>query len=176
MGQFGPQTSCLSSPRLTHQAPTVTAWDGTLLHSSHHPHHRPGVWPGPCPRPTQNYIPPWARAVSPARLSCFHKTRPHRQAGSQPFVWKKRGLLVLTSSRTALPAHLRPCVPKPSFLIIFRASTAQCHLVSSRVARPVPSTFSYLCLPPSTQTRGSRSPRRSGTLAEVKGPFSNRQR
>lgn len=43
--------------------------------------------------------------------SSFLKTRPHPQVGSQPFVWKKTGLLVLTSSKPAFPAQLRACDP-----------------------------------------------------------------
>lgn len=53
-----------------------------------------------------------SRQPGEAKLS-FHKTRPHPQEGSQPFVWKKRGLLVLTSS--SLPS--RPtCGPAPRCL------------------------------------------------------------
>lgn len=118
---------------------------------------RPGFHQGgpgldPVPGRVKNYIPPWARAVSPAWLSCFHKTRPHPQAGSQPFVWKKRGLLVLTSSRYALPAHLWPCIPRPSFLITFRASTAQFHLVSSKGSETLSLLHLLLSLPFSFHT------------------------
>lgn len=38
----------------------------------------------------------------------FQKTGPHSQEGSQPFVWKNRGLLVLTSSSPCSPVALHP--------------------------------------------------------------------
>lgn len=80
-----------------------------------------------------------------------------------PLSGEKRGLLVLTRSRSVLPAHLRPCTPLPSFPIILRASTAQFHLLSSREGdpgSPPPPPVSH-CLPPSTETRalGDRSAR-----------------
>lgn len=48
-----------------------------------------------------------SRQPGEAKLS-FHKTRPHPQEGSQPFVWKNRGLLVLTSSSPCSPVALHP--------------------------------------------------------------------
>ena len=78
--------------------------------------------------------------------------RPHPQAGSQPFVWKKRGLLVLTSSSPALPAHLPPCTPLPAFQLLFKASTDQLRLQQGR-QDPQPPPPLRLCLPPPTQTR-----------------------
>lgn len=143
---------------------------------------RPGFHQGgpgldPVPGQVKNYIPPWARAVSPAWLSCFHKTRPHPQAGSQPFAWKKRGLLVLTSSRYALRAHLRPRIPKLSFLIPFRASTAQFHLVSSKGSETLGLLHLLLSLPFSFHTNqgtGAHSAR-PGAAQSQKFPVSNRQ-
>lgn len=140
---------------------------------------RPGFHQGgpgldPVPGRVKNYIPPWARAVSPAWLSCFHKTRPHPQAGSQPFVWKKRGLLVLTSSRYALPAHLRPCIPTPSFLITFRASTAQFRRVSSKGGETLSLLHLLLSLPFSFHTNqgtGAHSAQAGAAVPEVKFPF-----
>lgn len=38
--------------------------------------------------------------------STFHKTRPHPQVGSQPLIWKKSDLLVLSSSKSTSTAHL----------------------------------------------------------------------
>lgn len=117
------------------------------------------------------------QSCQPREAKLFPQDQASSPGGFTTLCLEKKGAAGIDKFKDCTPAHLQPYVPKPSFLIIFRASTAHCHLVSSRVARPsVPSTFSYLCLPPSTQTRGSRSPRRSGTLAEVKGPFSNRQR
>lgn len=77
------------------------------------------AWPGPSPRPNQSYIPPWARAVSPAKLSAI-STRPGLipKRVHNPLSGKKRGLLVSTSSSSALPAHLRAyptaCLPPRS--------------------------------------------------------------
>lgn len=38
--------------------------------------------------------------------STFHKTGPHPQVGSQPLIWKKRGLLVLSRSKVTSTPHL----------------------------------------------------------------------
>lgn len=69
----------------------------------------------------------------------FHKTRPHPLAGSQPSEKKGGGgwLLALASSRSAMPAaHLQPCTPLPSFLLLIPgASTAQCCFLHRRAAR-----------------------------------------
>lgn len=43
--------------------------------------------------------------------STFHKTRPHSQVGSQPLIWKKRGLLVLSSSKSDLHCTLHVALP-----------------------------------------------------------------
>lgn len=42
--------------------------------------------------------------------STFHKTRPHPQVGSQPLIWKKSDLLVLSSSKSTSTAHLVPAL------------------------------------------------------------------
>lgn len=141
MGQFCPQTHqhpASAAPACrTHEAPHLSP-RRTALHfltqSSDHPHLRPHTqtwvppawaWPGPSPgRAKITYHPGPERQPSEAKFN-FHQTRPHPQASSHPFVWKKRGLLVTTSSGSALPAHLRPCMPLPAFLILSRASSAQ---------------------------------------------------
>lgn len=95
-----------------------------------------------------------SRQPGEAKLS-FHKTRPHPQEGSQPFVWKKRGLLVLTSS--SLPS--RPtCGPAPRCLPLpdhFSGHQLPDATRSPRgVARRSAScAFPCLSLPPPTQTR-----------------------
>lgn len=95
-----------------------------------------------------------SRQPGEAKLS-FHKTRPHPQEGSQPFVWKKRGLLVLTSS--SLPS--RPtCGPAPRCLPLpdhFSGHQLPDSTPSPRgVARRSAScAFPCLSLPPSTQSR-----------------------
>lgn len=131
---------------------TINGLGWHLTYDSGHPHLRPGVsphtqtwvalgwaWPGPCPTPSQNYIPPGARAVRPAKLSAV-STTPGLIPGRvhNPLSGEKRGLLVLTRSRSVLPAHLRPCTPLPSFPIILRASTAQFHLLLSLTAFLLP--------------------------------------
>lgn len=85
----------------------------------------------------------------------FQKTGPHSQEGSQPFVWKKRGLLVLTSS--SLPSQ-PTCGPAPRCLPLpdhFSGHQLPDSTRSPRgVARRSAScAFPCLSLPPSTQTR-----------------------
>lgn len=48
--------------------------------------------------------------------STFHRTRPHPQVGSQPLIWKKRGLLVLSNSKLDLHCSLHLVLtPLPVF-------------------------------------------------------------
>lgn len=57
--------------------------------------------------------------------STFHKTRPHPQVGSQPLIWKKSDLLVLSSSKSTSTAHLVPALVVCLSSFIFRASRAR---------------------------------------------------
>lgn len=141
----------------------VTAWTGTLP-----PHSLPRTTLTPRPgfhqagpgwtlsRAEPDLHTALGQSCQPREAKCsFHHTRPHPQAGSQPFVWKKKGLLVLTSSSPPLPAHLPPYTPLPAFQLLFKASTDQLRLQQGRQDPPP----LRLCFPPPTQTRapGARS-------------------
>lgn len=139
------QTSCLSSPACqdTLGATLVTAQDVTLppeslLRPPSPPTRgsgltpRPGLGLGPSPRPSQSYIPPWARAGSPAKLSSISTTPGLIPRRVHTLCLEKKGAAGIDKFKVCPPGPLRPCAPLSSFLIISRASTAQFHLVSSR--------------------------------------------
>lgn len=185
------QTSCLSSPACRtcsapHQQPLRMA-PYLLNHSLGHPHRRPGVWPhtqtsvppdwawpGPSPRPSQNYIPPWARAVSPVKLSSI-STRPGLipRRVHNPLSGKKgaAGIDKFKVCPPGPPAALHPTAILPGhFQGINRPKSTQS---SVRIAKPsVSSTSSFYTI---QGTGGALGPRRSGTLPDGKLPFSNRQ-
>lgn len=173
-----------------------------LNHSGDHPHLQQGLWPhtqarvppswawpGPCPRPNQNYIPPWTRAVSPAKLSSV-STRPGLipMRGRNPL--KKKGAAGIDKFKVCPPGPPAACTRLSSFLIILLALTAQFHFLSSKGAE-IPSPLASICLPPPTQTRalglpgptqGQRPPRGQVPLQKAAiawpplGPCGNCQR
>ena len=110
------------------------------------------AWLDPVPGEPDLHTAPGQSCQPREAKGSFHHMRPHPQAGSQPFVWKKRGLLVLTSSSPALPAHLPPCTPLPAFQLLFKASTDQLRLQQGR-QDPQPPPPLRFCLPPPPQTR-----------------------
>lgn len=173
------------SPRLSNMlgAAPVTSEDGALTphHASDHPsppprglashpdQDAPPGWArsGPCPRPSENYIPPWARAVSPAELSSVPQDQASSPGGFTALGLEKRGCW--HGQVEARPS--RPfCSPAPTACLPDRFQGRSGPFIPAGSSTPSTSP----CLPPSTQTsaRGLAQPCKSGSLPEVKFPSS----
>lgn len=144
------------SPRLSNMlgAAPVTSEDGALTphHASDHPSppprglashpdlDAPPGWsrPGPCPRPSENYIPPWARAVSPAELSSV-PPRPGLIPRRVHSPWSgKKGAAGMDKLKLGPPGPSAALYPLPAFLIVSRAATAHSFLLAPPPLLPLP--------------------------------------
>lgn len=170
-----PEQRALQFPPVKHaRCRTSTGEDGALAphHSSDHPPppprglashpdlDAPPVWAqlGPCPRLSQNYIPPWARVVSPGELSSVPQDQASSPGGFTALGLEKKRAAGMDKLKLGPPAALHPL---PAFLIISRAAAAH----SSRPLS-LPSSFH-------TDERAQRlaQPCKSGAFSEVKIPL-----
>lgn len=169
------------SPRLP--STPVAAWTGTLSpHSLPRPPSHPDLGftrlglAGPCPGPSQILHTTLGQSCQPREAKCsFHHTRPHPQAGSQPFVWKKK--------RTAGIDKFKFCPPCPPAPHRLPSSSFSKHRLTNSASSKGGKTLNLLHLSPSLPsssytnqgTAGPLSLRRSSAHPKVKFPFSSRQ-
>lgn len=144
------------SPRLSNMlgAAPVTSEDGALTphHASDHPSppprglalhpdlDAPPGWarPGPCPRPSENYIPPWARAVSPAELSSVPQDQASSPGGFTALGLEKKGAAGMDKLKLGPPGPSAALHPLPAFLIVSRAAAAHSFLLAPPPLLPLP--------------------------------------